>query len=167
MPSTPRIVLLAVLAGVGGVLSLLQGCSTSTREAYGNPNELFREIGYEDAVQLSASQKKPMFLFFSDSWVKDREKLLSRTLTSTEIRQVLHDRTIGLQIELTDLPDIAKKHKAASAPLLVLVGSDGKELRRWKGLPRAEPFIKELTLALDPSFKGKQLAETESLVADP
>lgn len=167
MPSTPRIVLLAVLLGVGGVFSLLQGCSTSTREGYGNPNELFREIGYEDAVRLSASQKKPMFLFFSESWVKDREKLLSRTLTSTEIRQLLHDRTIGLQIELTDLPDIAKKHRVTSAPLLVLVAPDGKELRRWKGLPRAEPFIKELTLALDPAAKGRQLAEAESAVSEP
>ncbi|MFT3867697.1 MAG: hypothetical protein QM715_04265 [Nibricoccus sp.] len=167
MPSTPRIVLLAVLLGVGGVLSLLQGCSTHVREPYGNPNELFREIGYEDAVQLSASQKKPMFLFFSESWVKDREKLLSRTLTSTETRQLLHDRTIGLQIELTDLPDIAKKHRVTSAPLLVLVAPDGKEIRRWKGLPRAESFVKELTLALDPAFKGKQFAEADSSIAEP
>jgi len=107
-----------------------------------------------------------MFLFFSENWVKDREKLLSRTLTSTATIQLLHDQTIGLQIELIDLPDIAKKHRATSAPLLVLVGSDGRELKRWKGLPRAEPFAKELALALAPAAKSRQLAGAEQTPAN-
>ena len=146
---------------------LLQGCRAPTTSAYDNPNELFREIGYEDAVQLSASQKKPIFLFFSENWVKDREKLLTRTLTNTSTVQLLHDRTIGLQIELADLPDIAKKHRVASAPLLVLVGPDGREIRRWKGLPRAEPFVRELTQALDTAEKSRQIAGVEHPTTDP
>lgn len=167
MPFTPRIIVFATLAGIGGVIALLTGCRTPITQAYDNPHELFREIGYEDAVRLSASQKKPMFLFFSENWVKDREKLLSRTLTNTATIQLLHDRTIGLQIELADLPDIAKKHRATSAPLIVLVASDGRELKRWKGLPRAEPFAKELSLALDPAAKSRQLAEVEHPASDP
>lgn len=167
MPFTPRIIVFAALLGLGGVITLLQGCRTPTTSAYDNPNELFREIGYEDAIQLSASQKKPMFLFFSENWVKDREKLLSRTLTNTAIIQLLHDRTIGLQIELTDLPDIAKKHRAASAPLLVLVGPDGRELRRWRNLPKAEPFVRDITQILDAVEKGRQIAIAEHPATEP
>lgn len=150
MPSSPRKVLHAALLGLGGVILLLPGCRTSTAVAFDNPGGLFREIGYADAVQLSATQKKPIFLFFSDNWAKDREKLLTRTLANEETVQLLNERTIGLQIEVNDLPDIAKMHRAASAPLLVLVGPDGGELHRWKGLPRAESFAKELGQALAP-----------------
>lgn len=146
---------------------LLPGCRTPSTGTYDNPSELFREIGYEDAVRLSASQKKPILLFFSGNWVKDRERLLARTLTNAATAQLIRDRTIGLQIELTDLPDIAKKHRAASAPLLVLVGPDGREIRRWKGLPRAEPFVRELAQALDSAEKGRQLAGVEPPATAP
>jgi len=161
MPPTPRKILFAALLGIGGVLPLLPGCSTPASQTVFNPHELFREIGYLDAIQLSSSQKKPIFLFFSANWARDREKLIARTLSSEATVQLLRDRTIGLQIELTDLPDIAKKHRVTSAPLLVLIAPDGSELRRWKNLPRPESFAKELAILLNPAPTKSEFAEPQ------
>ncbi|MFT3867695.1 MAG: hypothetical protein QM715_04255 [Nibricoccus sp.] len=112
------------------------------------PVGLFREIGYEDAVKLSQTENKPLFLLFDGDWAHDREKLIVNTLANPSISPLLRDRTVALRIEVVDLPDIAKKHHVSKVPLLVLLAPGGREINRWSGVPKPRAFAKEFDALL-------------------
>lgn len=133
------------------LLFLLAGCQAPTATPLIIPPGLFREMGYEDAVQLSNRENKPLFLVFDGDWAKDRQKLVTKTLGSPAIAPLLHDRTITLRIDVIDLPDIAKKYNITDVPTLILIAPDGKEINRWTGTPKPTPFATELNALLSGS----------------
>ncbi len=132
---------------LGALTFFLGGCQ-STEKTSASPLEVFREIGYEDAVNLSAAQAKPLFIFFDGDWAKDRDKLLSRIFSAPRVAALLNQRTIALRVEVIDLPDITKKYRVATVPQLVLLSPDGHEINRWSGVPKAEAFTAELDALL-------------------
>jgi hypothetical protein len=141
-------ILLIILAG---------GCQSTPNKPLAIPPELFREIGYEDAVLLSTKENKPLFLYFDGDWAKERQKLITKTLANPTIAPQLRDRTIALRIEVVDLPDIAKKHRVASVPVIVLVAPGGREIARWSGAPKPESFSTELNALLSGSSASEFL----------
>ena len=141
---------------------MLASCSSTAQQVVA-PTDLFREIGYEDAIYLSRAETKPLFLFFDNDAAKERQKRALRTLASPKIAPVLRERTVCLRIDIADLPDIAKKYHVTRVPLLILVAPDGHEMSRWSGTPKAETFSKEITTLLSSApVKAEQHASSES-----
>jgi hypothetical protein len=137
-----------VFAGV--IALLLCGCQSSVKPLE-TPADLFREVGYEDALNLSRTESKPLFLFFDGDWAKDRQKLVSRVLANPSVAPLLRDRTVALRIEVVDLPDIAKSYRVTSVPQLLLIATDGREINRWASTPKADAFAAELSAMLSGS----------------
>lgn len=152
----------SVVLTTGALFLLLGGCSSTVPQASA-PIDLFREIGYEDAINLSKAEAKPLFLFFAGDGTKERQKRALHALAGPKIVPLLRERTISLRIEVADLPDIAKKYHVTRVPLLLLVAPDGHEINRWASIPKPEAFATELnTLLTGAPAKPSQHASIES-----
>lgn len=137
-PQTAFFILLA------GLTVIFTGCQSSNTQSVAVPAGLFRESGYDDAVELSKTENKPLFLLFDGDWAKDRAKLFSHTLANPTLAQLIRERTVALHIDVIDQAEIAKNHHVTDVPLLILISPEGREISRWFGAPKPTSFTEEL-----------------------
>ncbi|MFT3784284.1 MAG: hypothetical protein QM790_19930 [Nibricoccus sp.] len=149
MPSRHHPRFFAVFSGLAGAIVLaLAGCSTAASRSTADAAALFPEIGYEDAVDLAVHQDKPLLILFDSNRPSERQKLVTRTLNKPELAALLRERAVCFHVDVTDLPDIAKLYRVTTTPAIVLLDPHGKEIRRWRGAPKAERVTAELVTLL-------------------
>src|SRR5262249_40517361 len=115
--------LLACHAVLGGLL--LAPCSRA--------DEPFFAGGFKDACTEAAKSKRVVMVDFYTTWCLPCRKLDQTTWKDKAVLAWLKDHCVCLKVDAEKEEELAKRHKIASFPTILLLKPDGSELDRLVG----------------------------------
>lgn len=111
----------------------------------------FQELSYEQALQKSATEKKPVFLFGYASWCHFCEYMKDSVLPGEEVGKFYNEHFICIKMDLEkEGKNLNQKSiRAKSFPVLLFLNSQGEMLHRVTGKKDAQDFIQIGNEAID------------------
>lgn len=130
-----RVVLIGALAAVAAWLWL--GSSPGDAPAAGEPGHIAWRSDFAAATADAGESGRPALLFFTADWCGPCQQLKADVLWRPDVAEAIDVGAVPIKVDLTD-PDeqqqaLAARFGVRSIPTLVLLSSDGREIRRVTG----------------------------------
>ena len=111
----------------------------------------FQDISYEQALQKSAAEKKPVFLFGFATWCHFCEYMKDSVLPTEAVGNFYNQNFICIKMDLEkEGKNLNQKIiRAKSFPVLLFMNSQGEMLHRVTGKKDAQDFLQIGSEALD------------------
>lgn len=90
------------------------------------------------ALQEAKNTDKNVFIDFYADWCPYCKELDEKTFQDTAVQEKLSQSYVAVKINTDDNPELASKYKVYSLPTLVILNSDGQELKRYSGYISAD-----------------------------
>lgn len=130
---------LAVLAAALYGFSSFKGETTNT-----NSESLKWGTDLNSALQESRNTDKNVFIDFYADWCPYCKELDEKTFKDTRVQDKLSQNYVAVKINTDDNPELASKYKVYSLPTLVILNSDGQEVKRYNGYISADDLLSML-----------------------
>lgn len=104
----------------------------------------FTDLAYEDALKLSKSTGKPIFIDCYTVWCGPCKILAAKTFTNEEVGKFFNENFINLKVEMekdADGPNLAKTFSVRAYPTLLFVNGDGKLVKQSLGYVTPEQLL--------------------------
>lgn len=95
---------------------------------------------YEKAVALALKENKPLFIKFETTWCGPCHKMTSLVFSAQTVVDAAKD-VVCLKVDGDKHKDLVEKYKVVGYPHLLLLDSNGKELKRASGYHTAKKTI--------------------------
>lgn len=100
------------------------------------------------ALAAAKAQNKPLMIDFTADWCGACKKLARETFAETSVRKEL-DRFVLLKLDATNdddpaVVDVQKRYKVVGLPTVILIGSDGEEVKRFTDFVPPKEFLPAL-----------------------
>ena len=102
---------------------------------------------YASAVASAKSAKKVVMVDFTASWCTNCHKLDRTTYVDPQVVSLL-SRSVAVKVDTDKEPAVAKKFKVSALPVILFIGSNGRELGRINGYVDAKQFVAQASQIL-------------------
>ena len=101
-----------------------------------------------EALAAAKAENKPLMIDFTADWCGACKKLARETFTEKSVRHEL-DRYVLLKLDATNdddpaVIDVQKRYKVVGLPTVILIGTDGKEAKRFTDFVPPKEFLPAL-----------------------
>jgi thiol-disulfide isomerase/thioredoxin len=131
--------------GIGGLAMIIFWDTTAMSE-----DQLFRDIGLEQARQADAKEGKRLVLvdFYAD-WCAPCKKLDATTWKDEAVRAWLSETAVCLKVDAEKDEALSAQYRINAYPTLLLLKPDGTEVDRLVGYRDAKGFLADARAALE------------------
>lgn len=142
-----KIIGFALLLGAGALMAFtlpgteVEQTQTVKEETAGIK---FTDLTYEDALKLSKSTGKPIFIDCYTVWCGPCKILAAKTFTNEEVGKFFNENFINLKVEMekdADGPNLARTFSVRAYPTLLFVDGDGKLVKQSLGYVTPEQLL--------------------------
>ena len=127
---------LAVLAAALYGFSSFKGETTNT-----SVESLKWGTDLNSALQEARNTDKNVFIDFYADWCPYCKELDEKTFKDTRVQDKLSQNYVAVKINTDDNPELASQYKVYSLPTLVILNSDGQEVKRYNGYVSADDLF--------------------------
>lgn len=96
------------------------------------------------ALQEARNTDKNVFIDFYADWCPYCKELDEKTFQDTGVQDKLSQNYVAVKINTDDNPELASQYKVYSLPTLVILNSDGQEVKRYSGYISADDLLNKL-----------------------
>ena len=97
-----------------------------------------------EALQKAKSSDKKVFAVFESDTCVYRKQLRQNTLNDATVMEKLNESYVVTIVNINDNPEIASKYDVYSTPTMLILDSDGKELRSITGYYGPDELISKI-----------------------
>lgn len=98
---------------------------------------VFQKISYQEALTLSKSTSKPIFIDAYTVWCGPCKYMDKKIFSDPEVGKYFNEHFINIKIEMEqheDAPELARRFRVVSYPTLLFIGSDERLLNKQIGV---------------------------------
>jgi thiol:disulfide interchange protein DsbD len=137
----------AILLGIRGTelfldIQLLPRGGVALTESPSDPHALWIEHDFEEALDKAKTQNKLVLVDTFTSWCIQCKELDEKTWPNPYVVDWIQDNAVAVRIDTEKFrPDLAKSLGVTSYPTIILMTSEGKEIRRLNGFHKPEKML--------------------------
>jgi thiol:disulfide interchange protein DsbD len=137
--------LFIALIGLVVLTAALYGFSSFKGETTNTSSESL-EWGTDlnSALQEARNTDKNVFIDFYADWCPYCKELDEKTFQDTRVQDKLSQNYVAVKINTDDNPELASQYKVYSLPTLVILNSDGQEVKRYNGYISSDDLLNTL-----------------------
>lgn len=142
-----RIFGVALLLGVGVLMAFtVPGVEAEQHQTLKQENSgiKFTDLSYDDALKLSETTGKPIFIDCYTVWCGPCKMLDARTFSNKEVGDFFNENFINLKVEMEkdeDGPRLARTFSVRGYPTLLFVNGEGKLVKQSVGFVSADQLL--------------------------
>lgn len=98
---------------------------------------VFQKISYQEALNLSKSTGKPIFMDAYTVWCGPCKYMDKKIFSDPEVGKYFNEHFINIKIEMEqheDAPELARRFRVVSYPTLLFIGPDERLLNKQIGV---------------------------------
>ena len=133
-------VILVALLMVGVVVSGLNVKKTETNTS--SPLQWGTDLN--QAMQEAKATNKSIFVDFYADWCAYCKEMDEVTYENPQVKEKLTKNYVLLKVDVDKNPDISSKYKAYSLPTMIIMDSNGNEIKRIIGYQTPEQLISQI-----------------------
>ena len=111
----------------------------------GEKESPFREVGYQEALQLAQRERKWVLIDYYTTWCAPCKRLDRETWNSPKVIDWLTSNTVPIKLDAEKEKALAKEHRVRMYPTILLLDSEGTEKGRIAGFRPPEAFLAEVS----------------------
>lgn len=129
------IILGIVILGVLIVLAVTNLEKTSKIQNSGQTNQTAIQWNYNlnSAISTAQNSNKLLFVDFYADWCGYCKQLDEKTYTDGKVKQIMAQKYIAVKVNVDQNPDLASKYGVYGLPTLIILDSNGNEIKRVEG----------------------------------
>lgn len=86
-----------------------------------------------DAIQMAKTKNKNVFVVFESDTCTYCSQLRQNTLNNNQVMEKLNESYVVTVVNVNDNPEIASKYDVYSTPVMIILDSEGNELKSITG----------------------------------
>jgi len=99
------------------------------------------QTNLDSALQDAKNTNKPIFIDFYADWCSYCKELNESTLSDPNVKKKLNQDYVKVDINTDQNPDLSSRYKIYSLPTLVILNSNGQEIKRQEGYVSADQLL--------------------------
>lgn len=128
-----------------GVITAYAITGLGSQKNIENPNpSLNWNTNLTSALQESKATNKPLFIDIYSTSCQVCKKLDENTLTDSKVQEKLKSNYVLLKIDSDKNPDVNSKYKIYGLPTILIVDSNGNEIKRIEGYVDASTLLNRI-----------------------
>lgn len=136
--------------------SLLMGASALMASAQTE----FRHITFEQALEASQQENKPVFIDFYTTWCGPCKMMSNKVFPQQEVGDFMNKTFVSIKLDAeAEGQELAKKYEVKAYPTYVIVNAQGDKVASFSGAMEGEKFIDKVQSVIDPERSPKRIAE--------
>lgn len=138
--------LIIVIAGSVIALNISDSSNQplNTNEKSNSSSELKWYTNFDSASLEAQNADKQIFAVFSASWCPACQQLESETLVDEKVIQKLSQNYVAVKIDVDTNPELSSKYGVYSIPTVIIMNSNGDEIKRIEGYQSPDQLSNEL-----------------------
>lgn len=132
-------VIIIALLMVGAVVSGLSGKKTDT-----NTSSLQWGTDLNQAMQEAKTTNKSIFVDFYADWCTYCREMDDVTYTDPQVKEKLTHNYVLVKVDVDKNSDISSKYQAYSLPTMIILDSNGNQLKRIIGYQTPEQLLSKI-----------------------
>lgn len=125
--------LIVVIAGGVIALNISDSGNQTTNTSSNSSPELKWRTNFDSAISEAQNTNKQIFVVFSASWCPACQQLESETLVDEKVIPKLSQDYVPVKIDVDTNPELSSKYGVYSIPTLIIMNSNGDEIKRMEG----------------------------------
>ncbi len=127
--------LIVVIAGSVIALNISDSSNQplTTNKTSNSSFELKWYANFDSAISEAQNADKQIFTVFSASWCPACQQLESETLVDEKVIQKLSQNYVAVKIDVDTNPELSSKYGVYSIPTVIIMNSNGDEIKRIEG----------------------------------
>lgn len=132
-----------VLSVLSVVLFLGSAFYNDTSKTSENSGIIFETKSFDEALKLSKSSNKLIFLDAYAAWCGPCKYMAANTFKDENVANLFNENFINLKIDMEkgEGPALAKRYSVTAYPTLLFINGDGEVFHKVLGAKRAEEFL--------------------------
>ena len=133
------VIIVAALLVVGLVIS-----NSTNKETENNSDTLKWNDNLDQAIQEAKATNKTIFVDFYADWCTYCGEMDKNTFTSPEVQEKLSHNYVLVKIDVDKNPEPSSKYQAYSLPTMLILDSNGNEIKRIVGYQSPEKLLSQI-----------------------
>lgn len=92
-------------------------------------------------LQEAKNTDKPVFIDFYAGWCSYCKKLDENTLSNSSVEEKLSQNYVLVKIDTDQNPDLSSQYQIYNLPTMVILNSNGQEIKRQQGYITADQLL--------------------------
>jgi len=93
------------------------------------------------AMNTAQNSNKLLFVDFYADWCGYCKQLDEKTYTNTKVKQVMAQKYVAVKVNVDQNPDLASKYGVYGLPTLIIMDSNGNEIKRVEGYQSSSQLL--------------------------
>jgi len=93
------------------------------------------------AMNTAQNSNKLLFVDFYADWCGYCKQLDEKTYTNTKVKQVMAQKYVAVKVNVDQNPDLASKYGVYGLPTLIIMDSNGNEIKRVDGYQSSSQLL--------------------------
>lgn len=102
---------------------------------------------FREATAEARHLDRPLLVFFSAAWKTSSLRLDRETWSDERVRRYLDANIVAAEVDMQDMPEVAKHFGIAEPPAILLMAPDGTQLAMLRGFHGPEAVVRVCTFA--------------------
>jgi thiol:disulfide interchange protein DsbD len=133
------VIIVATLLVVGLVIS-----NSTNKETENNSDTLKWNDNLDQAIQEAKATNKTVFVDLYADWCTYCGEMDKNTFTSPEVQEKLSQNYVLVKIDVDKNPGPSSKYQAYSLPTMLILDSEGNEIKRIVGYQSPEKLLSQI-----------------------
>ncbi|KAF5069009.1 Thiol:disulfide interchange protein DsbD [anaerobic digester metagenome] len=134
--------LFIAVIGLVVLTAALYGFSTFKGETTNTSAESLKwSTDLNSSLEEAKSTDKLVFIDFYADWCPYCKELDEKTFPEARVQQKLSQNYVAVKVNTDNNPELASKYKIYGLPTVVILNSDGQELKRYSGYINSDELL--------------------------
>jgi thiol:disulfide interchange protein DsbD len=137
-------IVLIVLIGIVIAMSQVAFKSTGNDSSQDNSQVLQWNTNLDSALQEAKNTNKSVFVDFHADWCAYCQKMDEGTYTDSQVKEKLTQDYVLVKVNVDENQNLSSKYQAYSLPTMVILDSDGNEIKRIIGYQSSDQLLSQI-----------------------
>lgn len=135
---------IAVILGSLLVVGLALSSSNNNETKTDTSNSLQWGTDLNQAMQEAKNTDKKIFVDFYAGWCSYCQEMDEVTYTDPQVKEKLTQNYVLLKVDVDENPELSSQYQAYSLPTMIILDSNGNEIKRIIGYQTPEELLNQI-----------------------